>query len=132
LERVKSVLRIVDEAAVTGRLMEMSWRANLPDWFTSGCAPLISPEESAHNLAWRKSLPLEEELRVARETDWSLDAWLYWLEPERREWLWWDAKALIDVDHVVVAVEVDSWPFAWGALRWLFRVAGASDLNAEE
>jgi hypothetical protein len=132
LEKVKSVLRIVDEVTLTGWLSDEQWEARLPDWFTARCAPPVSQEEAERRLAWRKSLPPDEQARVARETEWSLDAWLYWLEPDRREWFWWDAKALDDVDHIMVAVEVDGCPFPWDALRWLFRAAGASELNAEE
>lgn len=132
LERVKTVLRIVDEAAITGRPMDKLWKATLPDWFVARCAPPNSQEESGRNIAWRKNLPPDEEIRIAREMDWTLDAWLYWLEPDRREWFWWDAKALVDLDHIIIAVEVDSWPFPWGALRWLFLAAGAADLSAEE
>ena len=34
-------------------------------------------------------------------------------------------------DHIIVAVEVNAWPFPWGSLRWLFKVAGASTLEPE-
>lgn len=131
LHKVKAVLRIVDEVALTGWLSDEQWELRLPDWFTARCAAPISQEEAERRLAWRKSLPPDEQVRVASEMDWSLDAWLYWFEPDRREWFWWDAKTLDDVDHIIVAVEVDGWPFPWDALRWLFRAAGASELNAE-
>lgn len=132
LDRVKSVLQTVDEVALSGGLSDAQWEARLPGWFTARCAPPVSREEAERRLAWEKSLPPDEQARLNRETEWSLDAWLYWLEPSRREWFWWDAKALDDIDHIMVAVEVDGWPFPWDALRWLFKAAGASDLKAEE
>ena len=131
LLKVKTVLRIVDEVTLKGWLSHEEWEQRLPDWFTAKCVPPLSQEEAARRLAWRKSLSADEQTQVLREMDWSLRNWLYWFEPDRREWFWWDAKALDDIDHVIVAVEVDGWPFPWDALRWLFRAAGASELNAE-
>ena len=92
----------------------------------------MSSEQAKLWLVWWKSLPLEEQIRVEIEKDWSLDNWLYWMEPNKRQWFWWDAKVLEEYDHIALAVEVRDWPFPWGALRWLFRAAGASAVEAEE
>ena len=53
------------------------------------------------------------------------------MKPENRQWFWWDAKVLEQYDHIALAIEVEAWPFPWGALRWLFRAAGASAVEAE-
>lgn len=132
LAKVKSVLKTIDEVALTGWLTEEQWPSNLPEWFTSACASPMSQEQAERWLAWWKALPSDEQARAEIEKDWSLDSWLYWMELSNRQWFWWDAKALDDCDHVLVAVEVDAWPFPWGSLRWLFKAAGASALEAEE
>lgn len=98
----------------------------------SKCRSSSAREAGRAAATWEKGLPLDEQARSNRAAEWSLEAWLYWLEQTRREWFWWDAKALDDIDHIMVAVEVDGWPFPWNAVRWLFKAAGASDLKAEE
>jgi hypothetical protein len=82
------------------------WRRLLPVWFVDACAPDASEQQGA----------------------WTLDAWLYWLEPEQRSWFWWGAE-LTD-SGVEVLVEVDSWPYPDGALRWLLVAAGASRVES--
>jgi len=95
LEKVKSVLKTVDKAALEG------WPTNgkppnLPEWFTSGCASEMSDEQARKWLSWWKSLSPEEQARTEIEKDWSLVNWLSWMEPNNREWFWWEAKVLGD------------------------------------
>jgi hypothetical protein len=132
LERVISVLRTIDEVALEGWPTDEQWATKLPEWFTSACASSMTPDEAERWLAWWRGLPPDEQERSEREKDWSLDSWLYWMEPCNRQWYWWDAEVLDDCDHILVAVEVEAWPFPWGALRWLFKTAGASALEPEE
>jgi len=132
LRNTSDVLRIVDEAALVGWLTEEQWRDRLPSWFISACASPMTDTEANKWLAWWKNLSPEEQTRTEAEKDWSLDAWLYWMKPENRQWFWWDSRILDGCDHIVVAVEVEAWPFPWGSLRWLFRAAGASALEPEE
>lgn len=132
LARAASLLKTIDELALTGWPADEQWSGKLPEWFTSACAPPMTQEQAERWLSWWKGLPADERARVEIEKDWSLDSWLYWMHPDNRQWFWWDAKALDDCDHVLVAVEVEAWPFPWGTLRWLFRAAGASALDAEE
>lgn len=132
LAKATSVLKAVDEIALTGWPSDKEWPAKLPEWFTSACAPPMTQEEADRWLRWWKALPQSEQTRAEIEKDWSLDNWLYWMQPDNRQWFWWDAKALDDCDHILVAVTVEAWPFPWGSLRWLFKAAGASALDPEE
>lgn len=132
MTRAKAVLKIIDEAALAGWPTNTKVLPSLPEWFTSACSPSMSPEQANQWLVWWKGLSPTEQTRAEIEKDWSLDNWLYWMEPSNRQWFWWDANVLHDYDHIVVAIEVEAWPFPWGALRWLFRVAGASAVEAEE
>lgn len=78
----------------------------MPEWFVAAC----SPE------------------RTAEKTSWTLADWLYWMEPDERQWFWWDAR--IDGEGATtVLVEVPRWPSATGALEWLLRAAGASSVK---
>lgn len=131
LERVKQILIIIDTESIAGWPAEDEWKNILPNWFVSVCAPSRTREQAEQWVTWWKTLPPDEQARVKKEKKWALDDWLYWMQPDNRQWFWWDAKALEDVTSIVVAVEVDGWPFPWGALRWLFIAAGAIDLNAE-
>jgi hypothetical protein len=92
----------------------------------------MSPEKAKQWLTWWRSLPPAEQAKAEIEKDWSLENWLYWMEPSNRQWFWWDAKVLQEHDHIALAIQVEAWPFPWGALRWLFRAAGASAVEAEE
>ena len=132
LAKVISVLKSVDEIARNDWPTEERWLAILPEWFTSACASPMTPEQAEQWLVWWKGLPPNEQARAEIEKDWSLDSWLYWMEPNNRQWFWWDAKALDDCDCILLAVEVEGWPFPWGSLRWLFKAAGASALEPEE
>ena len=132
LAKAKSVLKIVDEAALRGWPADGKSTPSLPEWFTSACVAEMSSEQAKRWLAWWKTLSPEKQTRAEIEKDWSLDNWLYWMEPSNRKWFWWDAKVLEGYDHIALAVEVQAWPFPWGSLRWLFRAAGASAMEAEE
>jgi len=131
LRKVKEVLRIVDVATLSGWPTRVDLAPCLPEWFTSTCIAETTPEEANRWLAWWKNLPPDEQTRAEIEKDWSLNNWLYWMKPENRQWFWWDAKVLEQYDHIALAIEVEAWPFPWGALRWLFRAAGASAVEAE-
>jgi hypothetical protein len=131
LDRAKAVLKIVNENSAGEWPSDARWRELLPDWFVSRCAPEMTKEEAqAETIKWRK-LTREEQVRWDSEHQWSLGEWLYWLQPGKRQWYWWDGVALDD-NTAVIAVEVQDWPFPWGALGWLLRAAGADEVEAEK
>jgi hypothetical protein len=131
LARVISVWKIIDQVALSDWPTVEQWNMKLPEWFTSACtSPMTQQQADAWLAGWKRLTPVEQ-ARAESEKKWSLENWLYWMKPEDRQWFWWDAKALEDCDHIIVAVEVDAWPFPWGSLRWLFKVAGASTLEPE-
>jgi hypothetical protein len=131
LYRAKSVLRVIAEHSLGRWPKDSQWLTLLPAWFLSRCAPERAREDAEKWLAKWQSLPLEEQKLLEEEQAWSLADWLYWLEPNKRHWYWWDAKAPT-ASIVVVAVVAYDWPFPWGDLKWLFRAAGASEMKAEE
>ena len=132
LSRVIAVLQVIDESSPDGWPSNEEWARKLPKWFISACAPAMTQDEAERWLAWWKALPAAEQAKAEAEKEWSLDNWLYWMRPENRQWFWWDGKTLDDCGHIMVAVAVEDWPFAWGSLRWLFKAAGASALDAED
>lgn len=75
---------------------------------------------------WRK-LSHAEQVRWELEKPWSLLNWLHWFKPEERQWAWWDATT--DGQVLVVRVLTQGELLLWGNLRWLLRVAGASDVE---
>ncbi|HTB63812.1 MAG TPA: hypothetical protein VK737_09505 [Opitutales bacterium] len=60
LAQAKSVLKIVDEAALKGWPAERKSPPNLPKWFKSACVAKISSEQAKEWLVWWKDLPPEE------------------------------------------------------------------------
>lgn len=126
LEKAKEVLRVmllVDPAKWPD---DADWPKILPQWFVGRCGPEPTDEEVER----RKHLPWEQKLRVADVSDWDLLGWVHWFRPENRFWWWWDAAAFTP-DLLVVAIEVQEWPFPWGSLKWLLRAAGARKVEAE-
>ena len=104
LDRVRNVLALVFAREDPRTLSLTDWCRRLPSWFVVGFA--LPPEERGATLG-----------------TWSLADWLYWFEPHRRSWSWWDATV---VDGMVrVRLVVDHLPYAAGSLEWLLRCAGA-------
>lgn len=130
LRRAKEVMQIVSERTLSVWPSNEQWTSVLPGWFLSACAPPKTKEESDKFMVWWRSLPREQQARAEREEAWSLEAWLHWMNPRNRVWTWWDAR-VINTNTVIVAIEVTDWPFPWGAVRWLFRTAGARHLESE-
>jgi hypothetical protein len=131
LSKAKELMTIVNHNSVPRWPSEAEWRHLLPKWFVKQCSPEKSQQEAEEWLARWKSLSPEEQKKVEATNAWSLLNWLYWLEPENRQWYWWDAIVL-DRNTLVIAVGTDSWPFGWGDLSWLLRAAGANQVIAEE
>lgn len=131
LARAAEVMRVVNHHSTGDWPTNDAWRSLLPGWFVHRCAPERTREEAETWLAQWRQLPPDEQSRMDRESAWSLLNWIKWFVPADRSWYWWDAK-VIDPNYVAVAVEVDQWPFPWGALAWLFRAAGATDVDAEQ
>ena len=127
----KDVLRIVSEESLDRWPSLEEWKRKLPRWFVERCAPEMSHLEAENWLARWQSLSFEEQQRAELEKSWSLSDWLYWLKPGIRTWFWWDI-AEPSGSKIVLAVEVLDWPFPWGALSWLLRASGATNVEAEE
>ena len=121
--RVKEVLGIVLSNA-TQQSLE-SWKKLLPKWFVLACADEITHEEAVR----RRNLPMEERERLAAH--WTLSAWLYWFEPEQRFWEWWDVDCISEKSFTV-QILVSEHPFPSGALEWLLRAAGATEVLVSE
>jgi hypothetical protein len=129
LGRCREVLAVVIDHQAGDWPDVSAWRELLPSWFVEAC-PDESPEETERWLAWWRSLPREQQVEAERARAWSLADWLYWLEPDERQWFWW--AATVEDDALRVAVELSGWPAPLGALEWLLRTAGATTVTVEE
>jgi hypothetical protein len=130
LAKSKEIMKIIIENSLKDWPSDEDWAKKLPQWFISECAPEMSQEEANSWIKWWHSLSREQQDEVEKNKKWSLLDWLYWLEPSRRAWFWWDAQTKGNKE-LLIAVEVTSWPFAWGALGWLFRACGAKHIESE-
>jgi hypothetical protein len=128
LRVAKSALEVAIRLSNSGVFEESAWMAALPDRFVKNSAPHPSRDEIDRESA----LPLEDRVRLQSEKKWTVQMFLnsFLPELEMKHWRWWDA-AILDKNHIVVAVEVEAWPFPWQSLRWLFRASGAVDLEPE-
>jgi hypothetical protein len=130
LQLAKAVMEAVAGECASGWREAADWHAILPMRFVKACADEMTQDEAEAEMQRRRTLSQAERAAEERERRWSLANWLYWLAPSERAWQWWDAQ-LIDNNVIAVAVAVESWPFAWGALAWLFRGSGAVAVEAE-
>lgn len=131
LQRARRVLGIVIDHQDGKWPTTGEWRSLLPGWFVEACAEERSREEAEAWLAWWKALPADQQAAVLRERRWSLANWLFFLEPDERQWFWWSATVEAP-DRLRVTVEVAGWPAPLGALEWLLRAAGALDVAVDE
>lgn len=130
--RAMEVIRVVDEAALCRRSTREDFAARLPRWFTAVTGTAMTPAEENRWLARRRRLPPAERLLADENRAWSLDAWLFWMEPSGRQWFWWRADLGGSDQLLLVTVTVEAWPCPWGALRWLIRAAGGVDLRLQD
>jgi len=131
LTKVKEVLRIISSTCYNKLPLDNEWFKILPDWFIAQCVPEMSSEQIEEWLVWWRKLSNEEQIKADREKKWSLLDWVYWFEEDNRVWFWWDAIEK-SPNLLLVYVEVREWPFPWGALRWLFKAAGAIDVESKD
>jgi len=130
LNKVKSIIEIIDSIVLKGITFEsIVWESILPEWFIQAFSPPMNTDQADQWLKHWESLSTIE--RKNLEEVWTLENWLYWMEVSNRSWFWWDAIIIEEFDHIVLCVQVDSWPFPWGSLKWLFKISGASELSSE-
>src|SRR5579875_1190275 len=100
LATAKKVLEVAIQLSDAGVFEESAWATALSDRFVKNCGSTPSLEELHQELA----LPLEERVRISRESKWSVGMFMNSFlpaEPYRRYWSWWDA-AILDESHLAV------------------------------
>jgi hypothetical protein len=130
LARAKQVLEVVLHQDPQNWPSGEAWHRLLPEWFVEQCAKEKSQEEADEWLRQWDSLSWEEKVSLSKTIECSLGGWVYWFQPEQRQWYWWEAT-ILDSNTICVTVEIDEWPLAWGALDWLLRASGATTVEPE-
>ncbi len=131
LRTAVQTMEVICNECVKGWPDDADWHSLLPSRFVSACADEMTREQADQWMQRWQTLSQEQQELEERNRRWSLNNWLYWLKPSERQWQWWDAEVVND-NVVLVSVAVESWPFGWGALIWLFRGSGALEVVAEE
>lgn len=136
LNLAKEVLTIVNNHSTQSWPSLNEWSDMLPSQFVDGCLPELTETEREKQTQRWDALAYEEKLAEASHDDkWTLSSWLSWLEPEEREWFWWDAILFdepINNSHFLIEVTTLDSAFMPGALKWLFKACGAIDVISEE
>lgn len=131
LARVREVLHAVLDQSGSGWPDVADWRHLLPEWFVVASAPEHTHRDNEDWLTWWRQLSPDERVKVEQDQPWSLTDWLHWMQPDNRTWFWWDAD--VEDEHTMkVYVEVIGWPAPLGALEWLLKAAGASEVWQQE
>jgi hypothetical protein len=106
LSRAREIMRAV-LTHLSEEHSDEEWRSLLPPWFTAQCSDEVLPDDDR----------------------WSLSGWLEWFTGgEERGWRWWDS-AVVDKSVLRVRVISDGLPFAWGALDWMLRCSGGTEVD---
>ena len=136
LALAKEVMIIVNNYSTREWPSLEKWISMLPFQLVKGFAPELTEADREKQLQNWEALTYEEKLTEASHDDqWTLSSWLSWLEPEEREWFWWDAT-LFDVplnnSHFLIEVTTLDSTFMSGALKKLFKACGAFDVVSED
>ena len=136
LELAKQTLSIVNQHSLQEWPSIDSWSNLLPKEFINGFLPELTDKEKAECQKQWEQLTYDEKIKnAAQDEQWTLSNWLSWLEPEAREWFWWNALLFnepLNKSHFVVEVTTLDSPFMSGALKWLFKACGALDVVSED
>ncbi len=130
LGKACQVLSIIDQKTLAGCIDISEWLACLPAWFVRFFRKELTIAESdAWHKKWRGFPPGGKENAEA-EIGWSLEGWLYWLEPENRQWYLWSSGLPLENDSKIeVFIQTIDTPFASKSLVWLFKCSGASSFT---
>jgi len=128
LERIRDILETVDNAALADWPMLEQWRKLLPQWFLDASPNEPTGNEARNYLERWRTMSDEDQAVEDCNRPWPLAAWLYWLTRENRQCFFGDAKSEPEIRQIAMVVLVEGWPVPWGALRWLFKAAGASTI----
>lgn len=106
--------------------MNKKWEEIIPKNFINRCLP----EKTSNNSFFGKLLNVFSKKNDDR---WSLNAWLYILEPRDRMWFWYGSTLLIpqENNYFLVSVKVIDDPFSSETLRWLLLGSGAEEVFDE-
>lgn len=88
----------------------------------------MTREEAESHVATLRSLPWEEQRRLAAEEKWSLLDWLYWFLPSERLWSWWNA-VVEDPNTFYVGIADAEIPHGGGPVDWLLRACGSTEVD---
>jgi hypothetical protein len=126
LNRVREALFAVMDGSADGWPDHEEWLRLLPRWLVEAAAPERSAEDVAASVAAFRSMSAEERA-VAETQPWALSEWLYAMQPVEREWNWWTGS--VGGASARVEVAVPGSPVALGALEFLLRAAGATEID---
>lgn len=136
LELAKQTLSIVNQHSLQEWPSIDSWSNLLPKKFINGFLPELTDKEKVECQKQWEQLTYDEKIKnSAQDEQWTLSNWLSWLEPEAREWFWWNVLLFnepLNKSHFVVEVTTLDSPFMSGALKWLFKACGALDVVSED
>lgn len=124
------VLLAYDQGVVAhGAQDQAALRRALPKWFQDACAPDRTPAQARTFRAWWDGLSLaEKDVEAQRSRPWSLGAWFHSMDPERREWFWWQGISNPDPGQATLEIDVLGHPYADGALQWLVMCSGGTEV----
>ncbi|MFZ5296004.1 hypothetical protein ACS6K7_14350 [Enterobacter chuandaensis] len=136
LTLAKDVMTIINNYSTQNWPSLDRWLNILPLQFTHCFLPELSEVEREKQTKDWEALTYEEKLTEAsHDEQWTLSSWLSWMEPNEREWFWWDTIIFdmpLNNTHFLIEVTTLDSMFMAGALKKLFKACGAVDVVSED
>ncbi|MGJ0482494.1 hypothetical protein [Pantoea agglomerans] len=132
----KKVMIIVNDYSTQKWPSLKEWSTFLPYQFVNGfVAEPTEKEKEKWNESWSELSYGEKLAEASNDNEWTLASWLSWLEPDGREWFWWNAVLFdepLNNSHFIIEVTTLDLYFMSGALKWLFKACGALNVISED
>lgn len=130
IDKVSNILLVILENSENQWPTLKEWEQLFPTWFIEKFAADMTKEEAEKWLKkWRK-MSLKKKAKIKETMKWSLPDWLYWFEPQNREWEY-HSISNISKDSFNFNILVDGWPFPHGAIDWLLKNCGVSSISID-
>ena len=123
LGRVREVMSHVVRDVNAPWPTDEEWLRELPAWFVEASPRENGPPEPG-------MAPLPAEIAGEDVERWAVESFVYWFEPDQREWWWWGAT-LVSNDEIVVCLAVHELTVFHAALDWLLYASGAVSVEDE-
>ena len=130
IEKLKELLRVVDNIEYRSWSNLDALVILLPDWFLLACSKPFSNDEMVAWLDKWRALSGDAQKLLEEERGWSAIDWLHWLHPQQRGWFVVLSEFRIGGSNQLTLATCE-WLIPLGSLTWALRCAGATRVDIQ-